>query len=458
MIAGFVTACGATLPAPSHVPPRAPSHVPPKASQQEAIGPSTSAVQAARRLVERDLLPRVFETPDDELQRGGASVVRSPGGSLLLRAKSRDGALIILEGFVSLRKLTDGDAVPPLPAVHVHPSGWWEAKLDDVISSFLGQSLGKVEREEQHDVDGPLAETFVNCWGNAAYLRRIFQAPHYVPFRTFARVMDLPVCRPLRSDEQVATGDIIDMRVRAGDAHDDRDGHASIAVTRDFWCSKAGPTLPYRCESSRSTLLRFERFATRSGCLGETRLDEGKRKESFCGVSFAVRRCMSTDAFRRTIGGSAITYDALVTEALPFLWESVHRQHLAEQSGDLALGESAPSTIPYRPFRVRQAVIRRWGAIEVMDEDLMSPEVAPMIDAVERDTYWAPSIRPFRIPPLPPFSKGTEPRMAWQPRYEALERKVTQALAGALSERERTLMELLKLELASSSLSRSDGR
>lgn len=153
VIAGFVTACAAALPAPRHVPP--------KASQQEAIGPSTSAVQAARRLVERDLLPRVFETPDDELQRGGTSVVRSPGGSLLLRAKSRDGALIILEGFVSLRKLTDGDSVPPLPAVHVHPSGWWEAKLDDVISSFLGQSLGKVEREEQHDVDGPLALTYV---------------------------------------------------------------------------------------------------------------------------------------------------------------------------------------------------------------------------------------------------------------------------------------------------------
>lgn len=423
------------------------------------MGPSTNAVQAARRLADRDLLPRgAFETPDGELQRGGASVVRSPGGALLLRAKSRETALSLLHAFASLRKLTDGDSIPPLPPVHLHPSGWWEAKIDDLVSAFLGQSLGKVEREEQHDVDGPLAETFVNCWGNAAFTRRIFQAPHYVPFHLFSRAMELPVCRSLRSNEAIDAGDIIDMRVPAAHETDDRDGHASIALTRDFWCSKVGPTSRYRCESAQSTLLRFEGFVSRPECLREAGLDEARRKESVCGVSFAVRRCVSADAFRRTVGGSTKTYDSILSEALPFLWESVHRQHLAEQNGDLAPGEAVPSTIPYRPFRVRQAFIRRWGPNEEEDEELMSAEIAPFIDAIEHDSYWAPRVRPIRVPLMPAFSKGMAPQTAWRPRYEALERKVTQALASALPEGERTLLELLRLELASSSLSRSNGR
>lgn len=364
----------------------------------------------------------------------GIGVVRTPGGGILLRARSEARASAVLDAILTLR----GQGAPR-PALERRPSGWFEAKIDHVLPPYLAQTLGKV-------VDDNSVQS--NCWGHSMAAAGIVEGVKELSAAGYTTMLASPLCEEIPASEGLRPGDVVSLRAVA-----EKDGafsfdevHTAVALTDDVWSSKNGAGA-FVIADARAVLAQYLTPTTPPECW--TRARPTRDRLLRCKSVLVAHRCQATATYRAASRAATPHYDELARALEPYRWEIIHQQRGSEIAGD--------DVVPKGSAYVSRFVFDPVSASYLAEGEEIPAPVARRLASLRSDPKLGAkySLDAPRVPELPfvydPEGDG----------YERLDRGYRNAEAALktsvervdLDPRERVLIDLLYVEIASSQLS-----
>jgi hypothetical protein len=394
-------------------------------------------------------VPEYAET-EKHFAQDGIAVVRTPVGGILLRAKSCERVTAALQAFKVLNQNTSAPGTPPngvLPPTRKLASGWCEAKLDNLLSPYMAQTLDKM-------IDDNSVQS--NCWGHAAAVTGIVTGVKELQSDGFTNMLRSPMCRKLSSAEPRQPGDVVVLRTvtEKSGTFQFEEIHTAIHISDELWSSKMGSGR-FEISTPRAQLNEYLSYLNPEAPKSCLQVTPDKLTPEYlrtCKFTYDMYRCESVETYRARVGGSFTKYDELKRGLGSLLWETVHQQRLSEGiDANIPKGTAYVSTTAYEPVL---------SSVTTSSDKPPSARLVKRLGELRKDT-WLRATYNTMLPQVPKLSLNL--RANDPDNYEKMQTAYRFALAPLhaaiqvnFRKEEQALIDMLFLEAVSSQFSDLD--